>query len=61
MILPKRNKQDVEDIPDDIRKSMSIIYAEKVNDVLNNALEKPTRPKKSTSEGNKNGKNPRGR
>jgi ATP-dependent Lon protease len=41
VILPKRNEQDVEDVPDEIRSSMKFIFAESVDDVLNAALESP--------------------
>ena len=40
VILPKRNEQDVDDVPDEVRQSMKFIYAESVEDVLNAALEK---------------------
>jgi ATP-dependent Lon protease len=43
IILPKRNKLDLEDVPDEIRKSLNFIFAESVNDVLKAALEK-TKP-----------------
>ncbi len=45
IILPKRNSQDVEDIPDDIRKTITIKYAEKVNDVLRGAIGELSHPK----------------
>jgi ATP-dependent Lon protease len=41
VILPKRNEQDVEDVPDEIRTSMKFIFAESVDEVLEAALEKP--------------------
>ncbi len=41
IILPKRNEQDVDDVPDEIRETMKFIFAESVDDVLNAALEKP--------------------
>lgn len=41
IILPKPNEQDLDDVPDEIRKSMKFIFAETVDDVLNAALEKP--------------------
>jgi ATP-dependent Lon protease len=46
VILPKRNELDIEDVPEEIRKTMTIIYAESVNDVLKAALEPPAKPKK---------------
>jgi predicted ATP-dependent protease len=39
IILPKRNEQDLDDVPDEIKKSMKFIYAETVDDVLESALE----------------------
>jgi ATP-dependent Lon protease len=39
VILPKRNEPDVEDVPDEIKKSMKFIFAESVNEVLAAALE----------------------
>jgi ATP-dependent Lon protease len=40
VILPKQNEQDVDDVPDEIRKTMKFIYAESVEDVISAALEK---------------------
>jgi ATP-dependent Lon protease len=39
VILPKRNKYDLEDVPDEIKKSMEFIYVDTVDEVLNAALE----------------------
>ena len=39
VILPSRNEADVEDVPDEIRKSMKFIFVESVDDVLAAALE----------------------
>jgi len=41
VILPKYNEKDLDDIPDDIRKTMSFVFAESVDDVLDAALDKP--------------------
>ncbi len=46
IILPKRNALDIEDVPAEVRKAMSFVFAETVNDVLKAALEKPVRPQK---------------
>ena len=43
VILPKRNQFDLEDVPDEIKKSMKFIYVETVDDVLEAALEAPKR------------------
>ncbi len=46
VILPKRNEQDIDDVPDEIRKTMKFVFAETVDEVLNAALEKakPVKP-----------------
>ncbi len=46
VILPKPNEQDIDDVPDEIRKTMKFIFAESVDDVINAALEKPNPRKK---------------
>jgi ATP-dependent Lon protease len=70
IILPKRNKQDLDDVPDEIKKAMKFIFAETVDDVLNSSLEevkkrsKPAAPKKkkpTTAKVKNNGKSPAGR
>jgi len=38
VILPKRNQDDLEDLPESVKKSMEFILAETVMDVLQNAL-----------------------
>jgi ATP-dependent Lon protease len=48
VILPKRNEQDVDDVPDEIRQSMKFIFAESVEDVIDAALEKAKPSKKQT-------------
>lgn len=50
VILPKPNEQDIDDVPDEIRKTMKFIFAESVDDVINAALEKP-KPKKKRKKG----------
>jgi ATP-dependent Lon protease len=40
IILPAQNENDVEEIPEDVRKELEIIPATRVSDVLNAALEK---------------------
>jgi ATP-dependent Lon protease len=46
VILPKQNEKDLDDVPDEIRKSMKFIFADSVEDVVNSALEKPKSKKK---------------
>jgi ATP-dependent Lon protease len=38
VILPKKNEEDLEELPDEVRKSMKFIFAETLDDVLVNAL-----------------------
>jgi ATP-dependent Lon protease len=66
VILPKYNEQDLDDIPDEIRKTMKFIFVESVDDVLDAALEEPRAAKKKaggsaakttkTAKAKKNGK-----
>ena len=46
IILPKRNEVDLDDVPDEVKKSMKFIFAETVDDVLEAALEKKPVTKK---------------
>jgi len=46
VILPKTNEQDLDDVPNEIRKTMKFIFADTVDDVLKAALEKPTKSTK---------------
>ncbi len=71
VVLPKRNRFDLDDVPDEIKNSMHFVYVETVDDVLNAALEatpprgeKKTAPKKqikSVKKSKINGKNHGGR
>ncbi len=56
IILPKRNEMDLEDIPIEVRKSLSFVLAESVNDVLKAALEKPIQTRKKQPPEKKNDK-----
>lgn len=47
VILPKRNEPDIDDVPDEIRKTMKFVFAETVDEVINAALEKPKKAKPS--------------
>jgi ATP-dependent Lon protease len=38
IILPRRNEKDLDDLPDDVRRSLTFIFAENVTDVFNAAL-----------------------
>src|SRR5512134_239035 len=56
IILPKRNEQDLDDVPEEIKKTMKFVFVETVDEVLDSALEakrksaraKPA-PKKKTA------------
>lgn len=51
VILPKRNEQDIDDVPEEIKKAMKFVFVESMDDVLAAALElnhKPSRPKAKT-------------
>jgi ATP-dependent Lon protease len=41
VLLPARNRKDFEDIPDEVRKAMSFVWLETVDDAVNAALEAP--------------------
>ncbi|HJR81141.1 MAG TPA: endopeptidase La [Anaerolineales bacterium] len=66
VILPKRNEQDLDDVPAEIKKSMKFVFVETVDDVLDSALEtnhkakksKATKKSTSTRKTKSNGKNP---
>ncbi|TWT45692.1 Lon protease 2 [Phycisphaerae bacterium RAS1] len=38
VILPSRNRPDLHEVPDDVRKAMNFVFAERVEDVLNVAF-----------------------
>jgi ATP-dependent Lon protease len=46
IILPKRNEQDLDDVPDEVKKAMKFVFVEAVDDVLTAALEPLRKPKK---------------
>jgi ATP-dependent Lon protease len=45
VILPKRNEQDLDDVPEEIKKSMKFVFVESVDEVLEAALEPVQKPK----------------
>jgi len=60
VILPERNRKDLEeDIPENLRRDMTFIFASNINDVLDQALT-PAPLKASKSKASKNGSNHRG-
>jgi len=59
VILPKRNADDIDDVPDEIKESMKFVYVETVDDVLKSALESDqagTKKKSTTKKAKTNGK-----
>jgi len=42
VILPARNRRDLEDIPESVRTKLEFVWAEKIEDVLARALEEPS-------------------
>ena len=59
IILPRRNQPDLDDLPAEVRKAISFVFAESVNDVLEASLEKIPQVRKTTG-GKKNAKNTSG-
>jgi len=41
VILPRRNEKDLEDVPEEVRQDIKFILAERVEEVLREALEAP--------------------
>ena len=48
VILPRHNEKDLDDVPDEIRKEMKFVFAERVEDVLAAALEAPRKDGKNS-------------
>jgi ATP-dependent Lon protease len=38
VILPEKNRNDLEDVPEDLRKEMSFIFVDTIDQVIKNAL-----------------------
>lgn len=55
VILPKSNQQDLDDVPEEIRTTMTFIFADTVEEVIESALEapKPVRKQKAKNKTNK--------
>lgn len=47
IVLPRRNEQDLDDVPEEIKKSMKFIYVDTVDEVIESSLE-PIAAKKQT-------------
>jgi ATP-dependent Lon protease len=39
ILMPARNEADIEDIPDDVRKELEIIFINRISEVIDAALE----------------------
>jgi ATP-dependent Lon protease len=52
VILPKRNEQDLDDVPEEIKKSMKFIFVETVDEVIKSSLETPRKNSKSKTSTN---------
>jgi ATP-dependent Lon protease len=46
VIIPQRNEKDLDDVPEEVRAEMKFILADRVEDVLAAALDKPTKKKR---------------
>ncbi len=44
IILPKKNQEDLEELSEEVRTALKFIFAETVTDVIQNALEEPSKP-----------------
>lgn len=47
VIIPKRNEQDIDDVPDEIKKAMKFVFVESMDDVIDAALESNHKPARS--------------
>jgi ATP-dependent Lon protease len=48
LILPKRNEKDMEDVPEEVRRDLTIHYVDRAEEVLRLALPKPAPKKRAT-------------
>ena len=39
IMLPSRNEADIEDLPEDVRKELQIVFVSRINEVIDAALE----------------------
>ena len=53
VILPRRNEKDLEDVPEEVRREIKFVLAERVEDVLQAALEPLPPPKNGRKAGGK--------
>jgi ATP-dependent Lon protease len=57
VILPKRNKLDLDDVPEDVRKTLKFVFVEQMDEVIGAALEKKKRRSRVTPPVPKESKN----
>ena len=53
VIIPKKNENDLDDLPADVRKQLKFVLAQHVEDVLDAALVPVLIPKSSSKNGHK--------
>ena len=46
LILPRLNEPDSDEVPEEVKKSIKFIFVDTVDQVINNALVRPSRKKK---------------
>jgi ATP-dependent Lon protease len=56
VILPKRNRQDLDDVPEEIKKSMKFVFVEDVDEVIDSALEVAKNGSRKSKTNGKTGK-----
>ncbi len=56
VIIPKKNENDLDDLPEDVRNELHFVLAERVDDVLKAALASPDGGSQTVSEPAKNGR-----
>jgi ATP-dependent Lon protease len=49
VIIPQRNEKDLDDVPEEVRNEMKFILADRVEDVLAAALEKPSKKRRAAA------------
>jgi ATP-dependent Lon protease len=59
VIIPKRNENDLDDVPAEVRQQISFVLADRMEDVLAAALEQPRRDGRGARSAGKNGRRSR--
>jgi ATP-dependent Lon protease len=60
VILPKRNEKDLDEVPEEVRNQIQFVFADQVDDVLAEALEKDKKDGKKPARSNARGNGRRG-